>query len=68
MKTIIIPVAAWAVGSLAGYNGNLNYRSPSFNHDGLGIDLPKVTGRMLQRRDVEYETENLTFTHGVASV
>ncbi|KEY73061.1 hypothetical protein S7711_06133 [Stachybotrys chartarum IBT 7711] len=67
MKTIIIPAAAWAVGALAGYNGNLNYRSPSFSHDGLGIDLPKVTGRMLQKREVEYETENLTFTHGVAS-
>ena len=72
MKSCTLLAAAWtwAGFALASYDGNLNYRSPSLRHDGLGIDLPKVVGRMgpKHKRDVEYDVENLNFTHGVASV
>lgn len=68
MASTAFILLATAGVSLASYHGNLNYRSPSLSHDGLGIDLPKVVGRMLHKRDVEYETDNLNFTHGVASV
>jgi len=56
--------------TLASWDGNLNYRSPSINHDGLGINLRKVHKRMLTKRDgsTPYQTGQLNFTHGVASV
>lgn len=60
---------SWIAVALASYDGNLNYRSPSLSHAGLGIDVPRLQSRMFQKRnDREYETENLSFTHGVASV
>lgn len=70
MKATALAFACWAAGAIAAYDGNLNYRSPSLvdHHAGLGIDLPKVKGRMLKKRDAEYEIENLNFTHGIASV
>lgn len=56
--------------ALASWEGNLNYRSPSINHDGLGINLRKVHKRMLTKRDgsMPQQTGQLNFTHGVASV
>ena len=44
---------------------NLNYRSPSHNHPGLGISIPKV----VKRGDPEssFDASKLNFTHGVAS-
>ncbi|KAK5096991.1 hypothetical protein LTR24_002432 [Lithohypha guttulata] len=55
--------------ALASWDNNLNYRSPSVNHDGLGINLRKVHKRMLTKRDgsTPYQTGQLNFTHGVAS-
>ena len=59
----ILPVA------LAAWDGNLNYRSPSLRHDSLGINTDKVQGRSVEKRDhTEWETEDLFFTHSVASV
>lgn len=59
---------ALSVSSL--WDGNLNYRSPSLNHDSLGIDVPKVQKRMLRKRDgsTPHAVGQLNFTHGVASV
>lgn len=54
------------VGScLASYGVNLNYRSPSHHHPGLGISIPKV----VKRNDPasSYDPAKLNFTHGVAS-
>ncbi|KAK5073211.1 hypothetical protein LTR64_000378 [Lithohypha guttulata] len=58
---------ALSVSSL--WDGNLNYRSPSLNHDSLGIDVPKVQKRMLRKRDgsTPHAVGQLNFTHGVAS-
>jgi len=55
---------------LASWDDNLNYRSPSISHEGLGINLRKVHRRMLTKRDgsVPYQAGQLNFTHGVASV
>lgn len=62
-------LSLWADTSLASYGGNLNYRSPSLSHAGLGIDMPRLQSRMIQKRDgKEYDNEDLSFTHGVASV
>lgn len=72
MKGLILSsvlVGFWAATANADYDGNLNFRSPSLSHDGLGIDIPKVKGRMIEKRDGrEYDTEELMFTHGIASV
>lgn len=58
-----------ATGATASWDANLNYRSPSFDHDHLGIDMSKVQTRSLEKRDyTEWKTEDLSFTHGVASV
>lgn len=48
----------------ADWTGNVNYGSPSHNHN-LGISLPKVRKR---HEDAQYMNASiLSFTHGVAS-
>jgi alkaline phosphatase D len=44
---------------------NLNYRSPSENHPGLGISLHKVNKR--NTPDKQFTADQLNFTHSVAS-
>lgn len=62
-----------STGVLAAYEGNVNYRSPSLQHDQLGIDLSIVRARSSQnakhakRDDRPYDPSELEFTHGVAS-
>jgi alkaline phosphatase D len=68
MRTAAVVLAALSAIISASYHGNLNYRSPSVSHDGLGIDLSKVKDRMSRKRDVEVDPSTLRFTHGVASV
>ena len=68
MRIVDLGFSLWAATAAASFHGNLNYRSPSERHAGLGIDVPKVEARMLQKRDTIYEPEELKFTHGVASV
>jgi alkaline phosphatase D len=58
-----------AVLSLASYvsaswTSNLNYRSPSEHHPGLGIALHKVNKRNTPNK---FSASQLNFTHGVAS-
>ncbi|KAI5926793.1 PhoD-like phosphatase-domain-containing protein [Camillea tinctor] len=50
-----------------GFDGNLNYASPSRRHASLGIDVPRVARRSLKRGTVTYAADELSFTHGVAS-
>jgi len=51
--------------TFASYGSNLNYRSPSVNHPGLGISIRKV----VKRNDpwAAWAADSLNFTHGVAS-
>ena len=60
---LLVPLA------LASYDGNLNYRSPSFDHPELGINVPKVVRRhsLAKRDDQGWDSSALNFTHGVAS-
>jgi alkaline phosphatase D len=51
--------------ALASYGNNLNYRSPSLNHPGLGISVRKVVKRHDPRS--AFAAGSLNFTHGVAS-
>lgn len=70
MLRIILVVLSVLNVATANWNGNLNFRSPSFNHDSLGISLSKVQRRMLTKRDgtIQHQKGLLNFTHGVASV
>jgi alkaline phosphatase D len=56
---------ALAGTSLASYGANLNYRSPSDHHPGLGISIRKVVKR--NDPSVNHKPSDLNFTHGVAS-
>lgn len=69
MLTSCLSLLALALPVLSSWEGNINYDSPSFNHDSLGIDLPKVQRRMFRKRDgsTPYASGQLNFTHGVAS-
>jgi alkaline phosphatase D len=60
-----LALLAFAGTALASYGANLNYRSPSNHHPGLGISIPKVVKRSnpTEKRDAS----SLNFTHGVAS-
>lgn len=51
--------------ALASWTQNLNYRSPSDHHPGLGISLHKVNKRNVP--GTQYTASQLNFTHGVAS-
>lgn len=51
--------------ALAAWTKNLNYRSPSEHHPGLGISLHKVNKRNVP--GTEYTAAQLNFTHGIAS-
>lgn len=68
MKLAVLLLLTCAAAARASWYSNLNYRSPSAAHAGLGIDVPKLQKRMLQKRHDHHGDGNLTFTHGVASV
>lgn len=51
--------------ALASFGANLNYRSPSLHHPGLGISLRKVVKR--NDPSSSFNSSQLNFTHGVAS-
>ncbi|KAH6616424.1 hypothetical protein C7974DRAFT_442144 [Boeremia exigua] len=54
---------------MASCDDKIDFRSPSLSHPSMGIDLPKVARRHLQKRDcnVTIDPSKLDFTHGVAS-
>ena len=60
-----LTILAFAGAAVATYAGNLNYRSPSWNHPSLGISIHKVNKRAAGASP--YRASNLNFTHGVAS-
>ena len=61
----LLVLAGFAATTLASFGANLNYRSPSHHHAGLGINLRKVVKRNDPRS--AFATSSLNFTHGVAS-
>jgi alkaline phosphatase D len=67
MVQFLLAAAALASLAAASFEGNLNYHSPSHRHLGLGIDIPKITKRTLEKRATPWDPAKLNFTHGVAS-
>ncbi|KAL5341432.1 PhoD-like phosphatase-domain-containing protein [Aspergillus crustosus] len=70
VSSTLLSLLALSSGAFAGYNGNLNYRSPSLNEDhvNLGINTDVIERRSLSKRDeVAYDASELSFTHSVAS-
>lgn len=61
----LLAFAALVGTACASYGANINYRSPSFHHPGMGISIRKVTKR--QTPGASYSPSQLSFTHGVAS-
>lgn len=49
----------------ASYSSNLNFRSPSHHHPGLGLNLRKIAAR--HDASETWDASKLNFTHGVAS-
>jgi alkaline phosphatase D len=62
---LALPLVCLAGSALASFGSNLNYRSPSLHHPGLGISVRKV----VKRNDPAsaFDPSQLNFTHGVAS-
>ncbi|KAL2356927.1 phosphodiesterase/alkaline phosphatase D precursor [Cryomyces antarcticus] len=58
LSSVAVASASWA--------GNLNYRSPSEHHPGLGISIHKVAKRNVANATA-FTPAQLNFTHGVAS-
>jgi alkaline phosphatase D len=67
MSLYVFTAACLVSLTLASFDGNLNYQSPSRRHVGLGIDVPKVARRSLVKRAAPWDPAQLNFTHGVAS-
>lgn len=69
LRTLPI-LAILAATATASYDDNINFKSPSFEHPSMGLDMPKIFKRHLDKRDhnVTIDPSTLNFTHGVASV
>ena len=63
--SLFLTVASLATSVTAYWHNNLNYRSPSANHPGLGISVHKVNKR--NTFDRRWSPSHLNFTHSVAS-
>lgn len=65
MKLSALSVLSLSSFAAASFVKNLNYRSPSENHPGLGISLHKVNKRNTPGKS--FSADQLNFTHSVAS-
>lgn len=61
----LLTTLAFAGVAAASYAANINYRSPSHNHPGLGVSIHKVNKR--NAGSAPLDAGSLNFTHGVAS-
>ncbi|KAF4344587.1 alkaline phosphatase [Fusarium beomiforme] len=59
--------AAFLSFSVASFDGNINYGSPSPRHTQFGIDVEQIQRRSWKRGNIAFKPEELNFTHGVAS-
>ncbi|KJZ72285.1 hypothetical protein HIM_08326 [Hirsutella minnesotensis 3608] len=53
--------------TLASFDGNINYASPSRRHTRLGLDVNLIRRRSWKRGTIAPQASQLRFTHGVAS-
>ncbi|KAJ4253888.1 hypothetical protein NW762_010286 [Fusarium torreyae] len=53
--------------STATFDGNINYGSPSPRHTQFGVDIDQIQRRSWKRGNVAFKSDELNFTHGVAS-
>lgn len=53
--------------SMASFESNINYASPSYRHTQLGVDVAHVDRRSWKRGNTAIDPSALHFTHGVAS-
>ncbi|THZ24541.1 hypothetical protein D6C89_04862 [Aureobasidium pullulans] len=69
MLASILTVACLAVTTIASWDGNINFNSPSLQHRGLGLDVAKIQKRtgLVARQTTNFTDSQLNFTHGVAS-
>ncbi|PMD44910.1 hypothetical protein L207DRAFT_551834 [Hyaloscypha variabilis F] len=61
----ILTILSLATSATASFASNLNYRSPSHHHPGLGVSIRKVAAR--NEPAAAWDPAKLNFTHGVAS-
>ena len=61
----LLTSVVFAGAAAASYAGNLNYRSPSWNHPSLGVSIHKVNKR--NAGAAPFSASKLNFTPGVAS-
>ena len=61
----VLVISTLLASAFASYGANINYRSPSLHHPGLGVSLRKVVKRNDPR--AAFDPSSLNFTHGVAS-
>ncbi|KAJ9635532.1 hypothetical protein H2199_008535 [Coniosporium tulheliwenetii] len=61
----LLSILSFVAAASASFSSNLNYRSPSHNHPGLGLAIHKIQ----KRNDpaTAFTPDQLNFTHGVAS-
>ena len=65
MKRSLFSVLFICSLAAASWTKNINYRSPSEHHPGLGVSLHKVNKRNTPEK--RFDASQLNFTHGVAS-
>ncbi|KAI9701114.1 MAG: hypothetical protein M1836_001783 [Candelina mexicana] len=65
MLQLLLSILLLVASTTASFVGNLNYRSPSLHHPGLGISIHKVNKR--NNPASPFNPSQLNFTHGVAS-
>jgi alkaline phosphatase D len=61
----ILTILSLATSATASFASNLNYRSPSHHHPGLGVSICKVAAR--NEPAAAWDPAKPNFTHGVAS-
>ncbi|KAF5595024.1 alkaline phosphatase [Fusarium pseudocircinatum] len=67
VTSVLYTLASLLAFSVASFDGNINYGSPSPRHTQFGIDVDQVQRRSWKRGNVAFKPEELNFTHGVAS-
>ncbi|KAF5561538.1 alkaline phosphatase [Fusarium phyllophilum] len=65
--SVLLTLTTFLTFSVASFDGNINYGSPSPRHTQFGIDVDQVQRRSWKRGNVAFQPEELNFTHGVAS-
>ncbi|TXB96051.1 hypothetical protein FocTR4_00016174 [Fusarium oxysporum f. sp. cubense] len=65
--SLLLTLTTFVIFSVASFDGNINYGSPSLRHTQFGIDVDQVQRRSWKRGNVAFKPEELNFTHGVAS-